>query len=470
MEPFVSRGHFWLPSQPQQEVAGTLSFDPVTGASLNLIGGLSEFPSEDVEEGTRRILGSADGHDVTLERCIRTNERWTSPGPVETWRPEYILHGVLADTDEALAFERVTLELDGLARWASRSGTHREDLIEEGTVVGVTYSHRRVPSEGAVLPGGEHVEVSFGWSTSGRVQADVTLHQHCNLGITWPVGQTLGVVLADVKAYTDLLTMATSQAPSARTIRLHQVAHAIRSPIEYFASAVGARSPSDRPAENIEMLFTFDDIGGPASLAHWLTVARRFRRVLGGMTSIRYMPGMYVENRFLNLVHGAESFHRYRFPGPVIPHELFEPIRKKMIAVVPKSMREVVAPRLKYANEPFLGRRLAELVDLAGPSGRQAVGEGVAWGRVVSGVRNKLTHSEERPSPPGGESILADSISGGDVHFLTESIYIVLVLCLISECGAPEEALQRCLRAPSVEFVVSRLPEIIERIGPTLRR
>jgi hypothetical protein len=34
------QGYWWLPDEPEEEVPGTLKFDPNEGASLNLLGSL----------------------------------------------------------------------------------------------------------------------------------------------------------------------------------------------------------------------------------------------------------------------------------------------------------------------------------------------------------------------------------------------------------------------------------------------
>ena len=66
-------GLFWLSTEPQNEVAGRLTFDATNGEQLSLIGAfheLSEFgdlPAEPV-----RIQGVAGKKPLTLDECLLT--------------------------------------------------------------------------------------------------------------------------------------------------------------------------------------------------------------------------------------------------------------------------------------------------------------------------------------------------------------------------------------------------------------
>jgi hypothetical protein len=57
-------GHFWLSERPSDRVAGTLTFDPVDGGELALIGAL------DTQGAVSRILGLASDGMYTLDDCF----------------------------------------------------------------------------------------------------------------------------------------------------------------------------------------------------------------------------------------------------------------------------------------------------------------------------------------------------------------------------------------------------------------
>ena len=91
--------------------------------------------------------------------------------------------------------------------------------------------------------------------------------------------------------------------------------------------------------------FTLDDVGGLAGIRQWLETANRYAPKIESLTSHWYMPEIYVENRFLNLVMAA---------GPLVR------IKKQR-------------QRINFANG------LKELADLAGEPFRVLAGSLEAW-------------------------------------------------------------------------------------------
>ena len=463
METFSTTGSFWLASDTNSKAPGTLIFDPLEGATLEVFGQLGALRAEG-PSCRERILGIAGNDGVTLEQCFRTNERISSSAVTQTWRPQAILRGLLVGTEEPL-FDGVFVAFDALQEWVGRSGLSREDVLEGDERVGVGYAYRCPATRDAVASTGERVRLSFGWSTAVGGE-EVTIREHCSIEVSWrDAPRPLNTVLRQTKALTDLLTIAAARVPGSPTIKLRLHGDEPGRLIEHLARPVGSGVSTKRRLYSHEFLFTLDDLGGVDAVARWITIAERFRRVLGSLNSVRYRPDLYVENRFLNVVHAAETFHRICFPDPAIPDEEYQPVRKKMLAEVPVNMREVIAPRLQYANEPFLGRRLAELVELAGPAATKAVGNGRTWARAIADFRNHLTHTGEED-----QAEEADGEFGEAAHFLAESVSLVLVLCFLRECQASESVAEGCLRAPSVQFVVARLPTVMERLALVQRR
>jgi hypothetical protein len=71
----------------------------------------------------------------------------------------------------------------------------------------------------------------------------------------------------------------------------------------------------------------FGQLGGPPAVARWLNIAQRYWRALGLLLSARSSRPLYVENRFLNVVSGAETFHRLAIGGASLPAERFEELK-----------------------------------------------------------------------------------------------------------------------------------------------
>jgi hypothetical protein len=79
------RGHWWTPDDPEEKVAGNLSFSPKSGVELDLFGILGE---EGIEKGTthKTLYGVAvDGTRVELNNCRRTSYSFSGSTSRETY-------------------------------------------------------------------------------------------------------------------------------------------------------------------------------------------------------------------------------------------------------------------------------------------------------------------------------------------------------------------------------------------------
>ncbi len=119
--------------------------------------------------------------------------------------------------------------------------------------------------------------------------------------------QALKVILDDLKALQDLLTLAVD-APVVLedvTLRRADITHETGSAaarlksLSYYAPQLAERVRLDKPQAPGHVLFEYQSIGGLPTIARWLAVAHTYDIVLGWLLSIRYASGLYVQNRFL---------------------------------------------------------------------------------------------------------------------------------------------------------------------------
>jgi hypothetical protein len=180
----------------------------------------------------------------------------------------------------------------------------------------------------------------------------------------------------------------------------------------------------ETPRQPNQMLFTFDQFGGLEAVGNWLTVAERYRAVLNSLLSSRYGIPVFEENRFQNFVQAAETFHRIRFPNFLRPKSEYTSLKRNLVKQVPRQWRNWLNDQLQYSNEPRFVNRLIDLSDLAGAPFATLVGDMERWVNSIKRLRNSLVHYQgERPVISDGERI----------HFLAESVFYLVVLCLMRE-------------------------------------
>ncbi|MGH9958153.1 MAG: HEPN domain-containing protein, partial [Pyrinomonadaceae bacterium] len=103
-------------------------------------------------------------------------------------------------------------------------------------------------------------------------------------------------------------------------------------------------------------------------------------------------------------------------------------LQELMLSAIPEEHCEWVSKELPYINHPILSKRLTLLGKEAKTVTGSLSGDSRAkidrWAGTVAAVRNELTHRRSAD----------DTVPGGVLHWLAESVYQVLRVCLLKEC------------------------------------
>jgi hypothetical protein len=468
MDSFDDEGLFWLPGKDNQKVAGHLKFDPIEGATLSLIGGFGDLPQQfNGQARMLRIHGVAGKRYLTLDHCFITNTTFEMPGTSrQTYYVNRIVTGAHFGDDEDLTFDRCAIEFDQLPDWVRRSGvtvsmqSQTPELTFPPDKVMIEFS----PVQDEVVQiDSEQLKLASIWSLSGDNITETFLHQGVQLELQYLSAQPLDTILADVKYLQDLLTLVTTAptVPLEITLWREDITHESKpgehrpQAMNYYAGQIAEKVRLDSPQSPGHVLFQFSAIGGLATIARWVKVAREYHTVLGSLLSIRYAAGLYVENRFNNVISAAESFHRLRFPNEVMPEDEFKAFRRTLVTAVPKEHRNWLGSQLQYSNEPRLRHRLSEMATYAGEAFVILYAEAEPWVTVVTEARNRLTHHDKER---------ALNFQPGDLYFLTEAVFVLVMLCLFRECNVDAQALAAIGESGSIQFLGNKLTEIIPRL------
>ena len=411
-------GLFWLPSNPEDRVAGRLTFDAVNLAQLDLIGAFHELPSSEsvglagTPDGDKklRIHGVAGGNLITLDRCTRLQGSYVMP---RVRRQKYlaplVFTGKHFGDDELLEFDSVSVHLRHLEHWVNRTGVELwvepwEDP-KEATTFGLTYT----PLESLVATTSTcEIELRFFGKFIKDYLIRNTIEQRCNFVLRFPRPHPLRSVLQLCSALQDIVTVG-AFAPS-RIVRLHlgvpesnADAYPLdmeKSQVQLYAGLKGSNIP-DSENEPIPhgMLFTLDDIGGIDGVAKWIEAAGKFQMVIGALMNYWYVPAQTEESKFFNVIAAAEALARVR----------------------------------TQQQNLNLGREMKLLACNAGHAFESLVGDTDLWVSEVVQIRNNnVVHSGLRG--------YTDSIR---LSMLSESAYFLVILCLLQECEMSADALNR---------------------------
>jgi hypothetical protein len=175
--------------------------------------------------------------------------------------------------------------------------------------------------------------------------------------------------------------------------------------------------------------------------------------------SIKHAKHMFAENRFLNVTFAAEAVHRIITQrAPYMDEEAFNALLGIYLENTPEEHRDWLRGRIEHANEPPLRKRLLELATRAGAATRPLIGEKKTWAHTLTQVRNELTHVAT-------ESRVFD---GADLIFLTESVYAVVRICMLMECGVSPETLTEKGNSSTMTWYRDRLRGAMENVRSQL--
>jgi len=470
MEAFEDEGVFWLPGQESAGVAGRLKFDPIEGATLSLAGIIEGLlPHFQRARGIIRLHGVAGKRYLTLDNCFATNNTYDMPGIArQTYAVGFVITGHLFDQDEPLTFDRFSVDFDQLATWVRRSGIQVSARAPTDTQIAdhidITFDH--LP-DGIVKFGDEELTLSSTWALRGDNITETSLFQATQLELSYPAPRPFDDILADIKWLQDLVTLATT-APAVPTEVTLWRQDIVRDQPEfvpgdpkpqamnYYAGQIAERVRLKEPQRPDRVMFQFEAIGGLPTIARWIGLARTYAVVVDSLLSIRYSSGLYAQNRFANVISAAESFHRLRFINEVMPQAKYDQRLDEMISQVEKKSRQNwLRMKLRYANEPSLADRLKEMVGYAGSAFVTFSTDSDSWVTVVTESRNRLTHHDKERQI---------EFASGDLYFLAESIFMLVMLCLFRECEVAAETLDTLGETAGIQFLKSKLDEITARL------
>ena len=255
------------------------------------------------------------------------------------------------------------------------------------------------------------VELSFAYKLRNDHFVETAVEESCALGVRFSEPRSLEETLQACTALQHFVTIGVD-APVPITsvllshadfVHMRPQGKTTHDPIDLYTELQGSDVPKEARAINpMQMMFVFDDIGGLERLARWLEVANKFKPVIGLLMSRWYLPKLYADIRFFNVVTAAEALARVRLQRP----------RKGRIK---------------------LYKGLKELVSHAGDTFEALVGDADCWVKEVVRVRNNnVVHRG-----------LDEEIEVSRLHWLSESVYFLVVLVLLKESRAPEATIAK---------------------------
>lgn len=443
MESFEYRGYWWLPDKPEEQVPGTLEFDPDSGATLDLLGSFKDFGDLTTSLQPKLILGfSSDGKSITLRDCLEIRTKTSMPGMITTsFRAAVVFVGAHFERAEDVRFKRISVEFQYLDEWADISGFTLKMPYDPK-------SHPRViehktPESVRASVGNTEISLRFRSSMreSNPMVREVSLIQKAHLAVEYPEDRSFDELSTVIHHLRNFLSLGVGEPVHPLEI-WGESGTGVERPVDIYYKPVGVTN-SAKKVHPAMMLFTFPDLSSSFEvfLGNWLGKAEVLEPVYQLYFGTVYNPRSYLHQQFLNLVQGLEAYHRRVLKTLELSEEDHRQRLKEILDAVSDKHRGWLEGKLSYSNEPSLRKRLIQIfqrdlesMKLVGGNSRKDRDNFVH--KVVE-TRNYLTHfdwSKEKVA-----------VQGGDLYRVTQQLRSMLEICLLHEIGFEGDDLKKIL-------------------------
>ena len=470
--PSETRGSFWLPHSPDEQIQGVLSISTSGTVTLELSGILGgalsalerggvmiDPPRSGSSVDIRRIIGTTElWGAVTLDRCFETGSRIQLSGQgisTTTVVAGIAIAGAHYDPEEEIVFSQVSATIEGLAEWVRISGiTLNPQAADDMTSLNIERPQ--------TIPFGQidtvvlELEFPIHFSAVPRPISEITIRQDVRLNLIVEQPQPIEFFVALWVKICHYISLAVDEPVTASVQAIRAVADAHEETSSRRVPEVelyGEFAPwTDTPARirPNEVLFWFDGIAHRIDevIGNWLKTYDSLGPAIDLYFACQYQSTQYVDFKVLWLSQALESWHRTISSDLAVTQAEFEELMSTLLQNCPEQRRDWLRNRLKHANELSLRRRMTKLVQqFSRWFGNYKRREGFV--RLVVATRDYQTHLTK--------DLEQDAAKGDDLILLYNKLRALFQLLLLQAIGFREE-------------VIDKIVEANARLGTTLKQ
>ncbi len=454
MKSFELNGYWWLPSNPDNIIAGTLSFDPINGGFLSLLGSFQNFTKFGQVFDVDIILGFADGKKITLYHCYATgsNMSLTTGGPIalkSSFLVNIIILGHYFEKVDDIMFKSLSVNYSHLEDWTQISGfkfnlqsdkenhfnqyevkynfPQKFEMKIDDVLISFDYNFRE---------GGDRIkEVRLLQTTFIKVEPLRECHLDTYLNNIFYHIQNF-ISLGVGKAVYPLIVKGKNENCK---IELRK-GRIVYNDIEVFYKARDFQEASKK-LHPLDMVFFLGDVRDELEkyLNNWFKKAELIQPVYDLYFATLYSPKMYLQHKFLSLIQALEVYHRRVYGGKYISDENYKEVYTKLVEAIPSELEDSFKSSLKgkmnYLHEYSLRKRLKVITDTLDDVIEILIKNKVDFISDVENTRNFLTHYDRN---------LEDKCkTGNDLYILTQKVKFILEMCFLLEMGMSTDKIKK---------------------------
>jgi hypothetical protein len=451
-------GEWFLPTNREHRVHGTLTYHPQVGTELELYGSLDgddifpQFKDQEI------ILGlTKDSKQVTLYSCNMTKSGGaTLVQGEESGKPSlaysiiFALIGCHGNTVEDLKFSRISSEIFNLGEWIGISGfeNHPTDY-EKFKKYEITIEYK-LPDKIEFKIDKEATGIFNFVANTPRLpifQKTVSITQRVELQVDVSEDKNIDELLKYVVSFQNFLTLALYKSTYPISIKLSGDRHkknysdgsTQNKSITLLFSSSNIRQ-SETPKFGFEMLFDYQLIKAdfPKIIAEWFSKYELLEPAFDLVFEQFYNGNKFTVNTFLNLAQSAETFHARIHNQTRIPRAEYKKMKEDIFKVVDSDYHPWLNEQFNFGNNLNLHSRLVDLTNkYSNKILDNILGDKTDFVLKVKNSRNYYTHYSSAAKKK--------ALKGGELFYLSERLKILLVCSFLIEIGLDKDVLSSSL-------------------------
>lgn len=436
------KGYWFLPVNKDKVVPGLLNFSPEKGVELELFGQLTPMGDFIKLNQIECILGfSIKGEKITLVHSWEFSRTTHYPGLETSWyKSEFLLIGDYFESESEIRFNKIQSTFKHLKEWLNAYSVEKVTPPKPNANPSITFN--KYPP----------IEFMINENLGGRFRIQINIpghHLHFDLTIDQKVLFEIDafepINIKEVKEVLSLfqgfLTLSAFDASYPLTVVLqnHERTNLVgkkKYPREVHLFFKQSNKKSNTSISRNDFLFQYPDVEPcfKEIIKIWFSLEPKLRPITSLLLGTFYQETSFIEDRFLNIVQGLESFHRrFRRNQHFKPKEHSE-LLTKVLNSVEENYRGWLSQKLAF-NEPTLQTRLEELLkEFSNRTLSRMIIDQQKFIKKTKDSRNYYTHFDKK--------LEKKALKGEFLMNQTEKLRILLITAVLREVGFPQELIE----------------------------
>lgn len=460
IETITYKGVWFLPENPNHQVSGTLTFEPNSEPNLELLGTLTTKNNR-INEPLFILGFSSDGKIITLYKSFEYSRSYSLPGmETSSFIPMYVLIGKHFSSETEFNFKIIKGRFKNLENWINISGFKNVNTDFETHTTKIEY---QLPDP-IKFNIDENINglLNFTSSSPFHIQTlKAVVEQKSEIHLEFKQEKPFFYVLKELMLFQNFLTLATFE--PAYPISIVLVAfnpndHEDFTRIDVFFKP-GFNYVADKKSIGRSFLFEYQDISEnfESIIQTWFKLNERIAPITNLLFDSFYDQNGFNENKFLNIIHALETFHRRFKKNEILTQTEYETKVNNIISAIPENTRHWLKEILGFKNEPTLQMRLEELLaSTSNETTRKLISNKDKFIKETKNSRNYYTHYDVK--------LENKALKGNELYQLTQKLRVLLIITLLLETGFNKESVDMIFKNKENRF----FKHLFEETSPDL--